>query len=152
MFERPACHDVATTAKGHLLHLISKHSYRRRSSWYLNEESVCRICMTDFHCMSKLALHLQACNGKVSRCLHQLTLSQPKCTEMQAEHHQDIMSQERKVNVQAGNNVTYFEKPPKPLAGPLPQVLHGVCDFRATYLEGEARIPFSLKGICIDVS
>ena len=96
--------------------------------------------------------HLQASNGKVSHCRRQLSFSQPKYDEIQAAKHLRILSQERKDNVQAGNNTTFFDKPPTPLFGPLPQVLCGVVDSRPTLLQDGVRRPYVIKGICIDCS
>ena len=137
LYECPICMYMSSSERGHTLHLINKHSYRRHSSWFLNRQGFCWPCNTNFHSVSKLASHLQS-NGRISKCLVQLSLANPNgCSEAECDALQEIMSSERTANLKEGNNPLYYDRPPQLLCGPCCPIMVGVIDSRPSLINGE---------------
>ena len=146
MYECSECLDVFSSHQGLVLQCVSSHGYRKHSSWYLSSDGRCGVCLTDFHSISKLASHLQY-NGKVSRCLMQMTLDRPKCSEAECQQHQELMARERRVNNKAGNHVQFHQLPPRRLIGPKRQRRIGPVGSRPTILSSRGRVVHAYKRV-----
>ena len=148
MYECSECLDVFSSHQGLVLHCVSSHGYRKHSSWYLSSDGRCGVCLTDLHSTSKLAAHLQY-NGKVSRCLMQMTLDKPRCSEDICQQHQELMAKERRANNKAGNHVQYHQLPPRRLIGPKLQKRSGPVDCRPTILSCDDRVVHTFNKVQI---
>ena len=134
-----ACGEAYDTPAGLRLHMTRYHDLLSLSTWYINDDCICPICLKSFHTATKLQDHLGA--NRVSVCLKQCVIRNiPRLSREQVDTSLIKMAWERKSNRQKGFHPKYHIAPPTRAQGPVEPMMLGPVDPRPTisYLGGRS--------------